>query len=252
MASKSSARLPQEPERLEPLVEISRWLSKTLSGLEFAPPVTHVYDPLVYARAPHEAYLRRYGKGTKRALLLGMNPGPFGMAQTGVPFGDVEMVRDWLGIQGRVNRPTREHPKRPITGFECRRSEVSGSRLWGFMREAFGEPERLFEHLFVVNYCPLVFMEESGKNHTPDKLPAGEREPVYAACDEALRRVARTLGATHVIGIGAFAEKRAAAALAGMDVTIATLLHPSPANPRANRGWHEEARRVLGALGLLP
>ena len=68
------------------LAAISRSLSRKVNALAFSPPVTHVYNPLDYARAPHEAYLTRWGKGPKQVLLLGMNPGPFGMAQTGVPF----------------------------------------------------------------------------------------------------------------------------------------------------------------------
>src|SRR5688500_13713287 len=116
------------------LSDISRDLAARVDALRFAAPVTHVYDPLVYARDPHEAYLDRWGRGRKEVLLLGMNPGPFGMGQTGIPFGDVTMVRDWLGIHGRVTRPAREHPKRPVLGFDCPRSEVSGTRLWGWAR----------------------------------------------------------------------------------------------------------------------
>ena len=71
------------------LARISRALARDVQTLDFSGPVTHVYNPLEYARAPHEAYLERWGRGPKRVVLLGMNPGPFGMAQTGVPFGDV-------------------------------------------------------------------------------------------------------------------------------------------------------------------
>ena len=76
------------------LVEIARRLRQTISRLSFAPPVTHVYNPLEYAWDMHRAYLKRYGAGHPRTLLVGMNPGPFGMAQTGVPFGDAGMVRE--------------------------------------------------------------------------------------------------------------------------------------------------------------
>ena len=124
------------------LVRIDRKLSKEVSALSFAEPVCHVYNPLDYARGPHEAFLKRYGEGPKEVLLLGMNPGPWGMAQTGVPFGDVGLVRDWLGITGKVSRPDGEHPKRRVEGFDCGRSEVSGSRLWGWARERFETPER--------------------------------------------------------------------------------------------------------------
>ncbi|MCL1859942.1 MAG: single-stranded DNA-binding protein, partial [Proteobacteria bacterium] len=75
------------------LIAAARELSATLGKMRFAPPVTHVYNPLDYAWNVHERYLRRYGDGRKRVVFLGMNPGPFGMAQTGVPFGEVAAVR---------------------------------------------------------------------------------------------------------------------------------------------------------------
>lgn len=231
-------------------VSISRDLAKAVDRLVFAPPVTHVYDPLTYARVPHERYLERHAHQGIEALLLGMNPGPFGMAQTGVPFGEVTLVRDWLGIEGPVRRPANEHPARPIEGFSCRRSEVSGARLWGWARARFGTPEAFFARFFVWNYCPLVFMEPSGKNRTPDKLPAAEREPLFAACDDALRAVTAWLRPTHVIGVGAFARDRARAALAGSAASIGTILHPSPASPAANRGWTEQAEAGLRKLGV--
>src|SRR5690606_21976993 len=152
------------------LPDVSRRLSAALAALDVTSRASYVYDPLDYAFEPHRRYLERYGAGPKDVLLLGMNPGPFGMAQTGVPFGDVAMVRDFLGITGPVGKPSREHPKRLITGFDCARSEVSGTRLWGWVRDRFERPEAFFGRFFVWNYCPLVFMEDSGRNLTPDKL----------------------------------------------------------------------------------
>jgi single-strand selective monofunctional uracil DNA glycosylase len=212
--------------------------------------VTHVYNPLRYAADAHREYLRRYGYSRKRAVLLGMNPGPFGMAQTGVPFGEVTLVRDWLGIETKVGKPDTEHPKRPIEGFACRRSEVSGARLWGAFAERYGTAERFFRERFVANYCPLVFMEESGKNRTPDRLPPAEREVLYAACDAHLRALCDALEPEWVIGVGNFAEQRAAAALAGTGIKVSCILHPSPASPLANRGWAEQADAQLRACGL--
>jgi single-strand selective monofunctional uracil DNA glycosylase len=232
------------------LVSISRELSKRVGELEFGAPVTHVYNPLDYARAPHELYLERWGKGPKRALLLGMNPGPFGMAQTGVPFGDLGMVRDFLGVTGKVGRPKLEHPKRPVEGFDCPRGEVSGKRLWGFAQQRFGSAAKFFEHFFVVNYCPLAFMEEGGANRTPDKLPKAEQQALFAACDAALAAITRELAPQFVIGVGAFATARAKLALPGFKGTIATISHPSPASPKANRGWAELVEKELVEHGL--
>jgi len=232
------------------LLRIARDLRREADRLEFGPPVTHVYDPLDYAWEPHRRYLERYGRGRRAVLLVGMNPGPYGMAQTGVPFGDVAMVRDWLGITGRVRRPSREHPKRPVRGFDCERREVSGSRLWGWARDTFGTPERFFATFFVYNYCPLSFMEASGRNRTPDQLSAREREPLFAVCDRALARVIDRLEPAHVIGIGKFAEGRARAIVGERSCRVGHLLHPSPASPVANKGWAKQATRALREAGF--
>jgi single-strand selective monofunctional uracil DNA glycosylase len=236
---------------MTPLIDISRALANKTRAFAFSIPVTHVYHPLDYARAPHEAYLSRYGNGAKEAVWVGMNPGPLGMMQTGVPFGDVRMVRDFLGIDGRVERPGYQHPKRPIEGFDCKRSEVSGTRLWGFVKERFRVPDRFFERFFVANYCPLVFLEESGKNRALDKLLKKEKDALFAICNDALRRTVQVTQANTVIGIGAFAAGQAKAALMDMPVRIGTILHPSPASPAANRGWAKQAEKQLKDLGVL-
>ncbi|WP_420426837.1 uracil-DNA glycosylase family protein [Algiphilus sp.] len=219
------------------LLDISRALSASVSTLRFGDPVACIYNPLDYAGAPHAQYLQRFGTPPREILLLGMNPGPFGMAQTGVPFGDVSIVRDWMGIEAPVAQPEHPHPKRPIQGFACTRSEVSGSRLWGWARDRFGSAEAFFARFFVANYCPLVFMEESGRNRTPDKLAREERDALYAVCDEALRATVDHLQPDYVIGVGGFARQRAEKALVGYTGRIGTILHPSPASPLANRGW---------------
>jgi single-strand selective monofunctional uracil DNA glycosylase len=230
-------------------IGIAQRLRKDVSGLRFGPPVYHVYNPLTYAWAPHRKYLARFGKGTHPVLIVGMNPGYFGMVQTGVPFGDVTMVRDWLAIHERVRRPQAEHPKRPIAGFACRRREISGQRLWGWAGERFRTPERFFETFFVLNYCPLCFLGKSGAIRTPDKLPAHERALLFAACDRALLAAADALGAHYAIGLGRFAERRVAKVL-GERMTCGGAPHPSPANAQAGRRWAAEMDRALGALGL--
>ncbi len=234
------------------LLSISDALSDELRPLQFAAPITHVYNPLEYARAPHALYLDRYGRGPKEIVLVGMNPGPFGMAQTGVPFGEIAMVRDWMGINADVGKPALEHPKRPIDGFRCARSEVSGARLWGWARDAFDTPDRFFARFFGANYCPLCFMEESGRNFTPDKLPAAIRARVNMACDRALRATVELLRPNYVLGVGHFAEARARVALEGLSVKLGRIPHPSPASPAANRGWANECAKALATYGITP
>lgn len=242
------ASLGQRPEEI---IAVAEKLSVAVSRLEFSAPVTHVYNPLDYAWQPHSDYLERYaGSPDLEAILLGMNPGPFGMAQTGVPFGEVDLVQHWLGVEGEVGRPREEHPKRPVQGFECHRSEVSGQRLWGWARERFGTPEVFFKRFFVANYCPLMFMEESGRNRTPDKLPVAERAPLQAVCDRALRDLIELTEPRYVVGVGRFAGQRAQRALQGLDVRIERILHPSPASPAANRDWQGQVETQFADMGI--
>jgi single-strand selective monofunctional uracil DNA glycosylase len=228
----------------------TRRLCRDVAGLRFARPVTHVYNPLAYASRGYTAYLDAFADGPKRVIFLGMNPGPFGMVQTGVPFGDVGMVRDWLGIEVPIGRPEREHPKRPVLGFDCPRGEVSGQRLWGAVAEHWRTPARFFRQHLVANYCPLVFLEASGRNRTPDKLPARERATLFTACDRHLLRLVEILQPEHVVGIGAFAETRAREVLGETGPRVSRVLHPSPASPLANRDWAGSVRRELAELGL--
>lgn len=244
------------PDPVAGLQAAARRLSEAVADLRFGAPVHTTYNPLEYAWPPHAQYLQRYGGGRKRFVLLGMNPGPYGMMQTGVPFGEVAHVRDWMGIEAPVSQPARMHPKRPIEGFACSRSEVSGRRLWGWAAARFGTPDAFFARAFVLNYCPLVFLEAGGRNITPDKLPAHEREPLERACDQHLREVIALLAPEWAIGVGSWATRRLQHALpqdggaGGRAPRIGQVLHPSPASPLANRGWSEAAQAQLAALGV--
>ena len=238
-----------DPALAAALVDAARAMSRQLADLRCSPPVSHVYNPLDYARAPAEAYLKRYGASRKRVVFVGMNPGPFGMVQTGVPFGEIAAVRDWMGLEATVATPPLQNPKRPIEGFACTRSEVSGRRLWGLFAERFGRAEHFFADHLVANYCPLAFFD-GGRNLTPDKLPAAELRPLQAICDAHLRRMLELLEPEWVIGVGAWAEGRAKIAAEGLPVRFGRVLHPSPASPAANRGWSEAASRQLRTLGV--
>lgn len=233
------------------LILAAKDLRAALRPLRFAAPVTHVYCPLEYAWTAHEEYLRRFGATSKKVVLLGMNPGPYGMTQTGVPFGEIPAVRDWMGIRTAVDKPANEHPKRRVVGFDCPQSEVSGRRLWGLFATRFGKAEAFFENHFVANFCPLVFMEDSGRNRTPDKLPAEEMEPVNVACDLHLLRVVEALKPEWLIGVGGYAEQRALITKEQIPgLKVGRILHPSPASPAANRDWAGEATKQMVKLGL--
>lgn len=232
------------------LQQIMKALCREVDTLSFGSPVEYTYNPLGYAWQPMRRYLDLYGTRPREVLLVGMNPGPWGMAQTGIPFGEVEAARNWLGVEAEVGRPDRQHAKRPVLGFACSRSEVSGRRIWEWASSIYHEPQAFFSRFFITNYCPLCFLEASGRNRTPDKLPADEREPLFEACDRALRRTVEHFNVSYVVGVGAFAEARARIALADMPVKVGRVLHPSPASPLANLGWKEQAMRQLNDLGI--
>ncbi len=239
------------PSSADKLIAAATTLRSGLDDLTFAEPVTHVYNPLHYAWAAHEAYLRKLGEGKKRVVLLGMNPGPWGMAQTGVPFGEISAARDWLGICQPVKQPPNVHKKRPILGFDCTQSEVSGRRLWGLFAQRFGNSEAFAQEHYVANYCPLVFMEQSGKNFTPDKLPAAESKPLEVLCDAHLLAVVQALEPEWLIGVGGFAEGQAKKVQTHLpSLKVGRILHPSPASPAANRDWAGAAARQLTQLGI--
>ncbi|XP_066472098.1 single-strand selective monofunctional uracil DNA glycosylase isoform X2 [Tiliqua scincoides] len=200
----------------EQFLHIEREQILRLKDLTFFEPVQHVYNPLDYAWEPHQDYVHKYCRSHKKVLFLGMNPGPFGMAQTGVPFGAVQLVRDWLQVCGQVSRPANEHPKRPIRGLECPQTE-------------------------------------SGRNLTPADLPVAQRERLLQICDDALCEAVKLLGVATVIGVGRFAEQRARKALlaAGIPVQVEGVMHPSPRNPQANKGWDAIIRAKLEELGVM-
>lgn len=226
-----------------PMIRVARCLARATAALEWHTP-SHVYNPLQYAWSGQREYLRRYGGKRGRVLLLGMNPGPWGMAQTGVPFGNVDTVRGWFHIETRLARALpAQHPKYPILGMDCHRNEGSGQRLWGWVQQRFGEPDRFFDRFFIWNYCPLLFLGKN-RNLTPAQLSRKEARALDLVCGNAFGRVLRALQPVAVVGIGRYAE-RWARELAGDGIEIAYLPHPSPASPAANRDWASLAEHAL-------
>lgn len=231
-------------------------LSEKLGSMNFSAPVARVYNPLQYASDGLEKYLR-YSDGSKRGVFIGMNPGPWGMAQTGVPFGEVKAVKNFLKLDDiHVTSPENEHELYKVRGLECPRSEVSGKRLWALFEERFGTAEKFFAEHFVLNYCPLLFLADSGqdrvRNLTPDKLKKSEREILFAACNSCLRKIIEILNPEFVIGIGNFAEEKAREALSDLNIKITKILHPSPASPQSNKDWDKKVTAQLIEAGVWP
>ena len=93
MAVAEYSVIPSKMRKIDPqidlcedLIKLEQELCSSLSLLSFSSPVTHVYNPLIYAKETHQNFVRKYCKVGHKVLFLGMNPGPFGMAQNGVSF----------------------------------------------------------------------------------------------------------------------------------------------------------------------
>lgn len=239
---------PRKPPKETDLIAVMERLKGRVKRLRFVDPVAYVYNPLDYAWPVARAYFERWGHAPKDVLFLGMNPGPFGMGQTGVPFGEVAAVRDYLCLSGEIGTPRRFHEKRPVLGFECPRSEISGQRLWGAFAKRHPSADTLLGRAFVLNYCPLLFLGESGVNITPDKIAKEDRYRLEEICDDALADTIYLLQPKHIVGIGMYAAKRASRVTGSDDVIF--MPHPSPASPTANKGWEKVARKALVKAGL--
>ncbi|XP_063952306.1 single-strand selective monofunctional uracil DNA glycosylase-like [Lytechinus pictus] len=238
----------------EKFISLMEEMVEELDKLKFGDPVSYIYNPVVYAKETHDCFIRKYGNSTKSVLFLGMNPGPFGMAQNGVPFGETNYVKDWMKITGNVGKPPKEHPKRIIVGLDCNRSEVSGQRFWKLWQDLCGSPENFFKECFVYNHCPLVFMTSTSKNVTPPSMKVEMRNPLIEVCDDFLCRLIKLLEVKVVVGIGKFAEDRTKKALdkGGVEgVRVVSMMHPSPINPAANKGWQAIAEKTLKDLDLM-
>ena len=209
-----------------------------------------IYNPLRYAWDVHTEYVRRAGGEGPKTILLGMNPGPHGMGQMGIPFAATTVVRDLMGISGiKVGDPVVQHPRRPINGLLHPKEEVSGTRLWGALEERYGSGESIFRNVFVVNHCPLMFFSgPSAANITPDKVKGRAVKHLLDRCDRHLVEVVESLGAERVIGVGRYARSRAERALSDLSIEIHSCWHPSPASPLANKNGGADWRANIFAV----
>ncbi len=233
------------------LLERTKELCREIEALHFTYD-GYIYNPLSYAWDMHAEYLRRYVREGAGTLFLGMNPGPFGMMQTGVPFGEVNAVRDYLKLDLPVGKPEREHPSRPVVGMAIGRSEGSGKRLWGLISLRWPDPEDFFKNHSIFNYCPLGFLDsgKTAKNFTPDHLPKEERSKLEAVCDSYLEDVIEMINPRALIGIGKYAEAKLSSVNMDEGRIVSSIIHPSPGNPQANVDWNGKTTSRMKELGL--
>ncbi|XP_033227420.1 single-strand selective monofunctional uracil DNA glycosylase isoform X2 [Belonocnema kinseyi] len=245
--------VPSSPNSIpDAILALEKNLSTKLSEIKFKAPIDYIYNPIEYAHDVHSNYVHTYCQGTKKILFLGMNPGPWGMSQNGVPFGEVSMAKEWLKMSGKIQKPPREHPERKITGFDCTRKEVSGLRFWGFFRDLCEKPENFFRHSYVHNYCPLAFMTSNARNITPADIKTEEQKKLLKICDDVLEEIFKLLKVEIVIGIGRFVEERAKIVMRNgkINIKVIYMAHPSP-RALHNENWPEKAKATLEDQQLL-
>lgn len=132
--------------------------------------------------------------------------------------------------------------------------QVSGARFWGLFKKLCGTPENFFKSCFVHNYCPVAFLTKTGRNITPPQLPAAVLNKLNATCDEALIEIMRLLQTRLVVAIGKFVQQRVEIILKRNSIDtirVETIMHPSPVNPAANKGWEEVVIKQLKKIGVM-
>ncbi len=230
------------------IIDRTRVLRNDVSSLSFSFD-GYVYNPLEYAWAAHRQFLEKYVNHKVNVLFLGMNPGPFGMMQTGIPFGEINAVREYLKIDAPVFKPEKEHPARPVLGFDTKRSEISGQRFWGLIKSVYPDPFGFFKYQTVFNYCPLGFLlnTKTAKNETPDHLMKSERDELERICSVYLSDIIDILGPSILVGVGKYAQKKLESVASRQ--LVSSIIHPSPGNPLANVNWVENTQLKLKEIG---
>lgn len=189
------------------LIAITAELRDKLDRLP-EPAGVEVYNPLSYAWQLHQRYLRRFvtqgpqteppfevgGMGPsvstqqRRVLFIGMNPGPFGMMQTGCPFGDKVSARQLGGLPGvpLSDRHTESLDLSKLTtlkarrtqGFGIKQRETSGQRFWEGMTELWPLTS-IGRARVTAGGAPIVLFDEE-----PDRRAAMSTDPIEVMlCD---------------------------------------------------------------------
>jgi single-strand selective monofunctional uracil DNA glycosylase len=211
-----------------------------------------VLDPGRYGERWHHRFRRCYPVGPRPLLVFGLNPGPYGMAQTGVPFTDLKRLefhlprlwRELLAAREPVALPGLAPPS--LRPFLTRTFESSSVRVYKFLERAFGSAEQAFRRVAFVNPCPLLFIDRAtGENRTPADLPRAA--PRLMREFDALRRTTvleavSELEARGAVLLGKDVARAAAPALRAALPADSVLEweHPARAVPETwARGLHE-------------
>ncbi|XP_037927861.1 single-strand selective monofunctional uracil DNA glycosylase-like [Teleopsis dalmanni] len=244
----SKAPRPPSPEPEVPLwqqfYEIEKELNEKLRHYR-APieDITHIYNPVEYAADLHCEYLRKYLDRPKRVVFLAVHPEQNGMAQTGVPFGNVSTVRDMMKLCGEVKQPNRLHPKHPVLGLNCHINEPSGVRFWGLMDKIAGSLDTFSEQCFVHTFCPLLFFNEYGRTIEPCVLPFEIKYPMRDLLVEALCKEMKLVQPEIIVVTGNYVYN----GLQRSELYAKTLLvmtNPHPWVPN-NHNWVRRSERWL-------
>lgn len=262
----SKSGLPQT--ETNPVAAIARNLSNRLIALHKSvggrptKPIAGVLNSHQYAFCPFGEYCNMFAPAGQQplALFVGMNPGPYGTAQNGIPFGCSSFVNNWMGItQGTAGSAAVKGTELKegidghgfeycpaVLGLRCKKEEVSGKRLWGWAQSVVGggKAEAFFRHAFVYTYCPLAFFA-GGANVPLADLPVAERRTIEEHCDQALLALVLEMKPVYVIGVGNYAYSKAEKAVTKAAVESCSphsmvalkVAHPSPASPGAAAFW---------------
>lgn len=230
----------------EDLLTLDKQTIKKMDVLKFdKKKVQYVYNPVDYAYAGYSRYVRKYLKSSKKILFVGLNPGPYGMCQTGIPFGDVSTVKEWMELEMDISKPLDECPKKPVDGLKCTTVEQSGKRFWGFFKKKCGAADNFFRNAFVINYCPIAFFDRSGKNVTPNELEVSSREELEKICDEYLEKVVEMVKCEIIICVGRYAEHKVKSIfIDNSEINILYMKHPSP-QVGSEDNWLADAHEFL-------
>lgn len=230
-------------------------LNNELNELQFPKNITHIYNPIVYALNLHCQYIKKFLNGKKKVMLIGMNPGPNGMVQNGVPFGNTNTVKNLMKIQGQVDQPPSLNPKRPVTGLSCTTEEPSGVRIWNLLQKLAGSLEVFGEQCFLHNFCPLAFFDEQGKNITPSELKGKIKSTLRDICLKYLEKEIQLIQPEIIIAIGSYVgdslrKLSKQSIYVRTNIKILQLAHPSPRSLN-NNNWPEKATEFFESNDLL-